>query len=86
MLPPALIVTCGLVPVAVSVGFRRQKSSGVAKMQKQNARLKDPSDATVEGGMRRGVNVGNMKILKKPMKMRGGGAATKGLRISEKQG
>ena len=55
-------------------------------MAKQNARLKDPSDATVEGGMRRGVNVGNMKILKKPMKMRGGGAATRGLKISEKQG
>lgn len=56
------------------------------KMAKQNARLALPSDATVEGGMRRGVNVGNMKILKKPMKMRGGGAATKGLKISEKQG
>lgn len=55
-------------------------------MAKQNARLKDPSDATVEGGMRRGVNVGNMKMLKKPLKMRGGGAATRGLKISEKQG
>jgi hypothetical protein len=55
-------------------------------MAKQNARLKDPSDATVEGGMRRGVNVGNMKMLKKPMTMRGGGAAKKGLKISEKQG
>lgn len=55
-------------------------------MAKQNARIKDPSDATVEGGMRRGVNVGNMKILKKPMTMRGGGAAKKGLKISEKQG
>lgn len=56
------------------------------KMAKQNARLKDPSDATVEGGMRRGVNVGNMKVLKKPLTMRGGGAAKKGLKISEKQG
>ena len=65
---------------------RRQRFSGVAKMAKQNARLKDPSDATVENGMRRGVNVGNMKMLKKPLKMRGGGAATKGLKISEKQG
>lgn len=55
-------------------------------MAKQNARLKDPSDATVEGGMRRGVNVGNMKVLKKPLTMRGGGAAKKGLKISEKQG
>ena len=55
-------------------------------MAKQNARLAAPSDATVEGGMRRGVNVGNMKVLSKPMKMRGGGAAKKGLRISEKQG
>lgn len=55
-------------------------------MAKQNARLADPSDATVEGGMRRGVNVGNMKILKKPYKMRGAGAATKGVKISEKQG
>lgn len=55
-------------------------------MAKQNARLKLPSDATVDGGMRRGVNVGNMKILKKPLKMRGGGAATRGLKISEKQG
>lgn len=54
-------------------------------MAKQNARIADPSDATVEGGMRRGVNVGNMKTLKKPLKMRGGGAATKGLKISEKQ-
>ena len=74
------------MPEAVSVASRRQRLHGVAKMAKQNARLKDPSDATVEGGMRRGVNVGNMKILKKPLKMRGGGAATKGLRISEKQG
>lgn len=55
-------------------------------MAKQNARIEEPSDATVEGGMRRGVNVGNMKKLTKPMKMRGGGAATKGLKISEKQG
>jgi hypothetical protein len=55
-------------------------------MAKQNARLKLPSDATVDGGMRRGVNVGNMKMLKKPLKMRGGGAATRGLKISEKQG
>lgn len=70
----------------MSVVSRKQKLHGVVKMAKQNARLKDPSDATVEGGMRRGVNVGNMKILKKPLKMRGGGAATKGLRISEKQG
>jgi len=70
----------------VSVASKRQKLHGVVKMAKQNARLKDPSDATVEDGMRRGVNVGNMKILKKPLKMRGGGAATKGLRISEKQG
>lgn len=53
-------------------------------MAKQNARIKDPSDATVEGGMRRGVNVGNMKTLKKGIKMRGGGAAKKGLRLSEK--
>lgn len=74
------------MPEAVSVVSRKQKLHGVVKMAKQNARLKDPSDATVEGGMRRGVNVGNMKILKKPLKMRGGGAATKGLRISEKQG
>ena len=70
----------------MSVASKKQKLHGVAKMAKQTARLKDPSDATVEGGMRRGVNVGNMKILKKPLKMRGGGAATKGLRISEKQG
>lgn len=74
------------MPEAVSVVSRKQRLHGVVKMAKQNARLKDPSDATVEGGMRRGVNVGNMKILKKPLKMRGGGAATKGLRISEKQG
>lgn len=74
------------MPEAVSVVSRKQRLHGVGKMAKQNARLKDPSDATVEGGMRRGVNVGNMKILKKPLKMRGGGAATKGLRISEKQG
>lgn len=55
-------------------------------MAKQNARLDKPSDATVEGGMRRGVNVGSMPKVAKPMKMRGGGAATKGLKISAKQG
>lgn len=74
------------MPVAVLVASRSPRLLGVAKMAKQNARLADPSDATVEGGMRRGVNVGNMKKLKKPLKMRGGGAATKGLKISEKQG
>ena len=63
---------------------QNQRKDGI--MAKQNARLKLPSDATVDGGMRRGVNVGNMKILKKPLKMRGGGAATRGLKISEKQG
>lgn len=57
-----------------------------AKMAKQNARLTKPSDATVEGGMAMGVNVGKQKTLSKPMKMRGGGAATKGVKISEKQG
>lgn len=55
-------------------------------MAKQNARLADPSDATVEGGMRRGVNVGNMKKLSKGVKIRGTGAAKKGLRTSEKLG
>jgi len=55
-------------------------------MAKQNARLALPSDATVEGGMRRGVNVGKMPTISKPLKMRGGGAATKGLKISAKQG
>lgn len=55
-------------------------------MAKQNARLNKPSDATVEGGMAMGVNVGKQKTLSKPMKMRGGGAATKGVKISEKQG
>ncbi len=55
-------------------------------MAKQNARLTKPSDATVEGGMAMGVNVGKQKTLSKPMKMRGGGAAKKGLKISEKQG
>lgn len=55
-------------------------------MAKQNARLKKPSDATVEGGMAMGVQVGAMKKVSKPMKMRGGGAATKGLKISAKQG
>ena len=59
---------------------------GVAKMAKQNARIGEPSDATVEGGMRRGVNVGNMPKIAKPLKMRGGGAAKKGLKISAKQG
>lgn len=74
------------MPEAVLAVSRRQRLRGVGKMAKQNARLKDPSDATVENGMRRGVNVGNMKVLKKPLKMRGGGAATRGLKISEKQG
>lgn len=55
-------------------------------MAKQNARLGKPSDATVEGGMRRGVNVGNMEKIPKGGKMRGGGAATKGLKISKKMG
>ena len=55
-------------------------------MAKQNARLTKSSDATVEGGMMMGVNVGKQKTLSKPMKMRGGGAAKKGLKISEKQG
>ena len=55
-------------------------------MAKQNARIKLPSDATVENGMRRGVNVGNMPKIAKPLKMRGGGAATKGVKISAKQG
>lgn len=56
------------------------------KMAKQNARLKKPSDATVEGGMAMGVQVGVMPKISKPMKMRGGGAATKGTKISAKQG
>ncbi len=55
-------------------------------MAKQNARLGLPSDATVEGGMRRGVNVGNMPKVPKSLKMRGGGAAKKGIKISAKQG
>ncbi len=55
-------------------------------MAKQNARLTKPTDATVEGGMVMGVNVSKQKTLSKPTKMRGGGAATKGLKISEKQG
>ena len=74
------------MPEAVLVASRKPRLLGVAKMAKQNARLGMPSDATVENGMRRGVNVGNMKKLAKPLKMRGGGAATKGLKISEKQG
>lgn len=71
---------------AVWAVSRRPRSLGVAKMAKQNARLKKPSDATVEGGMAMGVQVGAMKKVSKPMKMRGGGAATKGLKISAKQG
>lgn len=55
-------------------------------MAKQNARLDKPSDATVESGMRRGVNVGKMPVVAKSLKMRGGGAATKGTKISAKQG
>lgn len=70
----------------MAVSRKLKSLLGVDNMAKQNARLADPSDATVEGGMRRGVNVGNMKILKKPYKMRGAGAATKGVKISEKQG
>lgn len=74
------------MPVVVWAVSRRPRSLGVAKMAKQNARLNKPTDATVEGGMAMGVNVGKQKMLSKPKKMRGGGAATKGLKISEKQG
>ena len=74
------------MPVAVLAAFRRPRSPGVAKMAKQNARLKKPTDATVEGGMAMGVQVAVQKRVGKPTKMRGGGAATKGLKISEKQG
>lgn len=55
-------------------------------MAKQNARIEDASDATVEDGMRRGVNVGNQDKIPKGGKMRGGGAATKGLSYSSKMG